>query len=131
MKPFYFKLVNGDEIMANVIDEDENHYTIDYPFKFIAQQHPVSGYVTTSLVRWVPMQSFMIQPLRVKKSTIITEGKLADDITDYYAHVRLQTTREIESDDEQIVYEDDEEMTEEELDALDELTNPDANTTIH
>jgi hypothetical protein len=77
------------------------------------------------------MQNFMMQPLRVKKSTIITEGKLADDITDYYAHVRLQTTREIESDDEQIVYEDDEEMTEEELDALDELTNPDANTTIH
>ncbi len=130
MKPFYFKLVNGDEIMANVIDEDENHYTIDYPFKFISQQHPVSGFIATSLVRWVPMQSFMMQPLRVKKSTIITEGKLAEDITEYYAHVRYQTTRDIENEEE-LEYEDEEEMTEDELDALDELTNPNKDTTIH
>jgi len=135
MNPFYFKLVNGDEIMANVIDEDENYYTIDYPYKFLCQQHPVSGYVTTSLMRWVPMQSFMMQPLRVKKSTVITEGRLEDSIVKYYAHVRLQTTKEIEDyDDEQEMMEyvsDDDNMTEDEMEALDELTNPDLDTTVH
>ena len=135
MNPFYFKLVNGDEIMANVIDEDENYYTIDYPYKFLCQQHPVSGYVTTSLMRWVPMQSFMMQPLRVKKSTVITEGRLEDSIVKYYAHVRLQTTKEIENyDDEQEMMEyvsDDDDMTEDEMEALDELTNPDLDTTVH
>jgi len=135
MNPFYFKLVNGDEIMANVIDEDENYYTIDYPYKFLCQQHPVSGYVTTSLMRWVPMQSFMMQPLRVKKSTVITEGRLEDSIVKYYAHVRLQTTKEIEDyDDEQEMMEyvsDDDDMTEDEMEALDELTNPDLDTTVH
>jgi len=135
MNPFYFKLVNGDEIMANVIDEDENYYTIDYPYKFLCQQHPVSGYVTTSLMRWVPMQSFMMQPLRVKKSTVITEGRLEDSIVKYYAHVRLQTTKEIEDyDDEQEMMEyvsEDDDMTEDEMEALDELTNPDLDTTVH
>ena len=135
MNPFYFKLVNGDEIMANVIDEDENYYTIDYPYKFLCQQHPVSGYVTTSLMRWVPMQSFMMQPLRVKKSTVITEGRLEDSIVKYYAHVRLQTTKEIEDyDDEQEMMEyvsDEDDMTEDEMEALDELTNPDLDTTVH
>lgn len=135
MNPFYFKLVNGDEIMANVIDEDENYYTIDYPYKFLCHQNPVSGYVTTSLMRWVPMQSFMMQPLRVKKSTVITEGRLEDSIVKYYAHVRLQTTKEIEDyDDEQEMMEyvsDDDDMTEDEMEALDELTNPDLDTTVH
>jgi len=144
MNPFYFKLVNGDEIMANVIDEDENHYTIDYPFKFINHQNPSTGYLATTLIRWVPMQSFMVTPLRVKKSTVITEGPLEDSVIKYYAHVRLQTSKEIEEDDEDVeivdyASEDEEnfsEFSEEEYDALEEdaleeLTNPNKNTTVH
>ena len=135
MNPFYFKLVNGDEIMANVIDEDENYYTIDYPYKFLCQQHPVSGYLTTSLVRWVPMQSFMVQPLRVKKSTVITESRLQENITQYYAYIRSQTSKEIENDDEveeaMDYFANDEDMSDDEYDALEELTKPDLDTTVH
>ena len=133
MNPFYFKLVNGDDIMANVIDEDENYYTIDYPFKFISASNPISGYISTSLIRWVPMHNFMMQPLLVKKSTVITQGKLDDSIIQYYAAVRLQTTKDIEKnegEDLDIDYED-QDMSEEELDALEELTNPDLDTTVH
>jgi hypothetical protein len=88
------------------------------------------------------MQSFMVTPLRVKKSTVITEGPLEDSVIKYYAHVRLQTSKQIEEDDEDFeivdyISEDGEEdFSEEEYDALeedalDELTNPNKNTTVH
>ena len=115
MNVVYFKLMNGDDIMANLIDETDDEYVIDYPYRFVFNINPISNVLSTSVVRWVPMKDIMVTPMKIRKSSVITHSTIKEHIEDYYARIRLETQKELEDEDYYDIEEDDEEINMEDL----------------
>ena len=118
MNVVYFKLLNGEDIMANLIQETDHHYLIDFPYKFLMSVDSRSNILSTSIVRWIPMKDFMEQPLKIIKRSVISMGNVSKDIEDYYLDIRKETVREFEEEDYSDIgrsIQDDSEQTMEEL----------------
>jgi len=118
MNVVYFKLLNGEDIMANLIEETDHHYLIDFPYKFLMSVDSRSNILSTSIVRWIPMKDFMEQPLKIIKHSVISMGNVSKDIEDYYLDIRKETVREFEEEDYSDIgrsIQDDSEQTMEEL----------------
>lgn len=118
MNVVYFKLLNGEDIMANLIEETDHHYLIDFPYKFLMSVDSRSNILSTSIVRWIPMKDFMEQPLKIIKQSVISMGNVSKDIEDYYLDIRKETVREFEEEDYSDIgrsIQDDSEQTMEEL----------------
>ncbi len=115
MNVVYFKLMNGDDIMANLIDETDDEYVIDYPYRFVFNINPISNVLSTSVVRWIPMKDIMVIPMKIRKSSVITHSTIKEHIEDYYARIRLETQKEFEDEDYYDIEEDDEEINIEDL----------------
>jgi len=115
MNVVYFKLMNGDDIMANLIDETDDEYVIDYPYRFVFNINPISNVLSTSVVRWVPMKDIMVTPMKIRKSSVITHSTIKEHIEEYYARIRLETQKEFEDEDYYEIEEDDDEINIEDL----------------
>jgi len=115
MNVVYFKLMNGDDIMANLIDETDDEYVIDYPYKFVFNINPISNFLSTSVVRWVPIKDIMVTPMKIRKSSVITHSTIKEHIEEYYARIRLETQKEFEDEDYYDIEEDDDEINIEDL----------------
>jgi len=115
MNVVYFKLMNGDDIMANLIDETDDEYVIDYPYRFVFNINPISNVLSTSVVRWVPMKDIMVTPMKIRKSSVVTHSTIKEHIEEYYARIRLETQKEFEDEDYYEIEEDDDEINIEDL----------------
>ena len=115
MNVVYFKLMNGDDIIANLIDETDDEYVIDYPYRFVFNINPISNVLSTSVVRWVPIKDIMVTPMKIRKSSVITHSTIKEHIEEYYARIRLETQKEFEDEDYYDIEEDDDEINIEDL----------------
>jgi len=106
MNLLYFKLSNGDDIMANMIEDHDDHFIIEWPYKFLYQVTPFSNVLATSVIRWVPMKEVMVAPMKIYKATIVTYAKMPEILELYYGRVRERTLQEFSSEEEEIIEED-------------------------
>jgi len=115
MNVVYFKLMNGDDIIANLIDETDDEYVIDYPYRFVFNINPISNVLSTSVVRWAPIKDIMVTPMKIRKSSVITHSTIKEHIEEYYARIRLETQKEFEDEDYYDIEKDDDEINIEDL----------------
>ena len=89
---FYFKLYNGDDIVAEMISEDEEFVHITMPFKFMYGSN-ITGGITTSLTQWIPMDQIMNQPIQLAKNDIIVGSRAPDS---FYAIYEKMANKKLE-----------------------------------
>ena len=144
MSLLYFKLSNGDDIMADVVEESDDHFLVKWPYKFLYQINPMSNILATSVIRWAPIKEVMFQPMKIFKSTVVTHAEMPEIIELYYSRVKSRTMEEFDREtditpemiDEQVEEETDyalgidEEIAAEIEEEYEELINSDTKT-IH
>jgi len=100
MSLLYFKLSNGDDIMADMVGEDDNHFVIKWPYKFLYQVNPYNNILATSVIRWAPMKEVMVEPMKILKSTVVTYAEMPKIIEIYYSRVKKRTMEEFDNENE-------------------------------
>jgi hypothetical protein len=109
------RLQSGEDIMADVIQDEENDtLLLDNPMHIIFKRIP-SGQTIMMMMPWLPIEIIKENNAIVYATDILTIIEPKDDLIEYYgnivfeAHEKMMETRDFNS------YEDDEEDEEEEL----------------
>ena len=109
------RLQSGEDIMADVIQDEENDtLLLDNPMHIIFKRIP-SGQTIMMMMPWLPIEIIKENNAIVYATDILTIIEPKDDLIEYYgnivfeAHEKMMETRDFNS------YEDDEEDGEEEL----------------
>jgi len=109
------RLQSGEDIMADVIQDEENDtLLLDNPMHIIFKRIP-SGQTIMMMMPWLPIEIIKENNAIVYATDILTIIEPKDDLVEYYgnivfeAHEKMMETRDFNS------YEDDEEDEEEEL----------------
>ena len=100
MSLLYFKLSNGDDIMADVLEENEDHFLIKWPYKFLYQVNPFNNVLATSVIRWAPMKEVMVEPMKILKGAVVTYAEMPEILEDYYIRVKERTMQEFDEEGE-------------------------------
>jgi hypothetical protein len=109
------RLQSGEDIMADVIQDEENDtLLLDNPMHIIFKRIP-SGQTIMMMMPWLPIEIIKENNAIVYATDILTIIEPKDDLIEYYgnivfeAHEKMMESRDFNS------YEDDEEDEEEEL----------------
>ena len=82
---FYFKLYNGDDIIAEMVDETEDYIQITMPFRFLyGLSGQNQGVIATSITQWIPIDEAMVEPILIVKTDIVTAVKLKGKYVEQY-----------------------------------------------
>jgi hypothetical protein len=100
MSLLYFKLSNGDDIMADMIEEHEDHFLIKWPYKFLYQVNPFNNVLATSVIRWAPMKEVMVEPMKILKGAIVTYAEMPEILENYYIRIKERTMEEFDEEGE-------------------------------
>ena len=100
MSLLYFKLSNGDDIMADMLEEHEDHFLVKWPYKFLYQVNPLNNILATSVIRWAPMKEVMVEPMKILKGAIVTYAEMPEILEDYYFRVKERTLQEFDEEGE-------------------------------
>jgi hypothetical protein len=78
-----FKLASGEEIVAEVVEQNETHTTIKNPLGCVMQRaqdgHPVMGFV--------PWMQAADSPYQIKNQMIVIEAEVASDVKNGYNQI--------------------------------------------
>jgi hypothetical protein len=94
MNLLYFKLSNGDDIMADMLEDHEDYFVIEWPYKFLYQVNPFNNILATSVIRWAPMKEVMVEPMKILKASIVTYAEMPEVLEVYYTRVKERTLQE-------------------------------------
>ena len=100
MSLLYFKLANGDDIMADMLAEHEDHFVIEWPYKFLYQINPFNNILNTSVIRWAPMKEVMVEPMKIYKTSVVTYAEMPEVLEVYYTRVKERTMQEFDEEGE-------------------------------
>lgn len=81
---FYIKLNNGEDIVATVLDEDEEFYFITFPLKLIYSRIMSSNAVGLAMIPWVPSEELMDSIFRIFKMNTITMQPAPEKLNSLY-----------------------------------------------
>lgn len=76
---FFFKLYTGEDIIAEMLDEDPEFAFITMPFKIIYERTPSTGKIGASMIQWIPVDSAMNSTITICKDDVIIAVKIDDD----------------------------------------------------
>jgi hypothetical protein len=80
----YFKLVSGDDIVASVIDEDEDSFHLAYPLKFIFSRDMSTRAISTGIIPWIPIDEIMGEIVSVNKYNVIAASEVPESMRILY-----------------------------------------------
>ena len=87
---FYIKINNGEDIVATVLDEDDEFYYITFPLKLIYSRIMPSNAVSLGLIPWVPSEELMNSIFRIFKINTITMLPAPEKLKlSYETHINL------------------------------------------
>lgn len=91
MEVYYFKLYSGEDLLAELIEEDEECVYITMPFKFIysnlpSQDHSESSLVS-SIVQWFPSNKAMSKVIQLLKDDIVFGSEVETNLQKYYSYL--------------------------------------------
>ena len=90
----FMKLLNGDEIITQVISEDATTMSLLWPYKFIYATHPITGMQYTSVVRWLPSKDLMETETVLNKSMIVVRKLSTKFFEDFYTNIVQESIKE-------------------------------------
>ena len=77
-------MINGEDIIATLLDEDEQCYFITCPFVFTYSQDPITNNMNTGMMPWVPTNDLMGSIFRIYKFDIMTESPAPQKMKNAY-----------------------------------------------
>jgi len=80
----YFKLTNGEDIIASILEEDDEAYHITYPLKFIYARDPATNTMSTGIIRWVPIEEMMNSIFSISKYNIVATLEVPERMQQFY-----------------------------------------------
>ena len=113
------RLQSGEDIMADIIEDDENNTIfLDNPMHIIFKRMP-TGQTVMMMMPWLPIEIIKENSAIVYSSDILTIIEPKEDLVDYYGTVVIEAQQRMEekrdfSNEEEGDY-DEEEIDEEEL----------------
>ena len=114
------RLQSGEDIMADIIEDDENDTIfLDNPMHIIFKRMP-TGQTVMMMMPWLPIEIIKENSAIVYSSDILTIIEPKEDLVDYYGTVVIEAQQRMEekrhfSDQEEDDEYDEEEIDEEEL----------------
>jgi len=97
---FYMKLMNGEDIICQLVKEDEEHqmYFVSDPLKVNYNFSAEHGRMFMGLSRWIPLLESPI--VTVYFDHVIAMAKLQDEMNEFYFNSIEDSDDEIASDEE-------------------------------
>ena len=80
----YIKMSNGEDIVATVLEEDEDAFYITFPLKFVYTKNSINGSVVMAMIPWVPSEELMNSIFQIHKFNMITIIPAPEKIKSYY-----------------------------------------------
>ena len=109
------RLQSGEDIMADVIQDEENDtLLLDNPMHIIFKRIP-SGQTIMMMMPWLPIEIIKENNAIVYATDILTIIEPKDDLIEYYGNIVFETHEKMMETRDFNSYEDDEEDEEEEL----------------
>ena len=68
----YIKIGNGEDIVATVLEEDEECYYVTYPLKFMYSRNTKNNSIGMGMIPWVPLEELMNSIFKIYKFNVIT-----------------------------------------------------------
>jgi len=68
----YIKMSNGEDIVATVLEEDDECYYVTFPLKFVYTKNLISGSIIIGMIPWVPTEELMNSIFHIYKFNMIT-----------------------------------------------------------
>ncbi len=82
---FYFKMINGNDIVAAVLEEDGAHIKIKDPKQVRWMPDPRQGTFGMNLTHWVPHALSRIT--HIHKDHVMLMERVESNLESYYSHV--------------------------------------------
>lgn len=90
----FMKLLNGDEIIAEVVSETETSMSMLWPYKFVYATHPITGLQYTNIVRWLPSKDLMETETVLNKSMIVVRKLSSFFFEEFYTKIVEESKKE-------------------------------------
>jgi len=91
MEVYYFKLYSGEDLLAELIEEDEEYIYITMPFKFIYSHLPSEdrseSSLVSSIVQWFPSNKAMSKVIQLLKDDIVFGSEVETNLQKYYSYL--------------------------------------------
>lgn len=81
---YYIKMSNGEDVVATVLEEDEDCYYITFPLKFVYTKNSTSEAIIMGMVPWVPSEELMNSIFQIYKFNMITILPSPEKLKTYY-----------------------------------------------
>lgn len=101
-----FLTINGDELVAHILKEDDEKYTLEFAKKIITRYDMEDMETDHFLVPW-PHSSLMLGSIELPKSAVVMNFQCSDTVKECWALQVSDTISEIlqeESDDSEKLY---------------------------
>lgn len=76
---YFLKMNNGEDLLVQLIGDEEDCLWITQPYRVELMPSVTTMTVTTSIMRWIPFESLMVEKVRINKANVLTY-MLVDDI---------------------------------------------------
>lgn len=80
----YIKMSNGEDIVATVLEEDDDAFYITFPLKFVYTKNSTNDAMIMGLIPWVPSEELMNSIFQIHKFNMITILAAPEKIKSYY-----------------------------------------------
>jgi hypothetical protein len=88
----YVKVSNGEDIIATVLDEDDECYFITCPFRFMYTRDPATNIIGAAMIPWVPLEELMESIFQIYKFNIITFSQAPEKMKTTYEN-RIKSSK--------------------------------------
>ena len=75
---------NGEDIVATVLEEDDDAFYITFPLKFVYTKNSTNDAMIMGLIPWVPSEELMNSIFQIHKFNMITILAAPEKIKSYY-----------------------------------------------
>lgn len=80
----FFRLLTSEDIIAEINEEKENHYSLKYPMRVVTDADLEAGRQTIYMHSWLPQGIINVSSCILNKKDVIVSGVLEADVEEYY-----------------------------------------------
>ena len=91
---YFLKMNNGEDLLVQLIGDEEDCLWITQPYRVELMPSVTTMTVTTSIMRWIPFESLMVEKVRIHKSNVLTYMLVDDIVAEKYLNTISDHQRE-------------------------------------
>lgn len=92
----YFKLMTGEDVIAELVDQTDTHFIVINPMKILVDSDLDRGKQTIFMYNWIPHGVISDKNIRIKKEVLCIEASVDIEILEYYVNIVTDMENDIE-----------------------------------